>query len=584
MKTLFAHNEKFSILWSLLLAAGLALSACSDDETAGGSSEDENTVAIENMTIMGVSQKGPFVRGSTVTANELLDGKTLKQTGNTFAGSIRSNDGLFDIKSVKLASQYAYMVVNGFYRNEVTGEESSAPITLQALTDLTLRSEANINLLTHLEYNRVVNLVTLGGLSVRKAKAQAESEVMKAFYINLSLENNFEDLNIFSAGDANAALLAISIMMQGDLAEAKFSTRLADFSLDLEADGEWNDEKAKAAIADWASTADYAQIRSNIEGWDLSDEVPPFEKYLNNFWWQNFGLGDCSKKNQSEIKQNADELSAYYGAHYICDANSWRIATDLEKDTYQWEAGKYGELRVGNVTGKSYVYMKRLESWGEFSYNSFWSQLVATELQYRILTPDITSCIRKYDLEQCFILETTLWYGFDADEKYSGTVSTISSAEKTTDGKWNLVSEDKNWDINLSLYTTGISGEAPGIVGIGFDWKQDGSPINITEMGGFCISYEWSSADELQLELGWNSAIYGDDTWFFPLHRGSNSLNIAWDSFMQEGWDCDHSTTPSTATDNSVGLRIRIKNGTTMRMGGTLIIKEIGSLGSCSFN
>lgn len=543
MKTLFAHNEKFPILWSLLLAAGLALSACSDDETAGGSSEDENTVAIENMTIMGVSQKGPFVRGSTVTANELLDGKTLKQTGNTFAGNIRSNDGLFDIKSVKLASQYAYMVVNGFYRNEVTGAESSAPITLQALTDLTLRSEANINLLTHLEYNRVVSLVTHDGLSVRKAKAQAESEVMKAFYIDLSLENNFEDLNIFSDGDANAALLAISIMMQGDLAEAKFSTRLADFSLDLEADGEWNDEKTKAAIADWASTADYAQIRSNIEGWDLSDEVPPFEKYLNNFWWQNFGLGDCSKKNQSEIKQNADELSAYYGAHYICDANSWRIATDL-----------------------------------------FWSQLVATELQYRILTPDFTSCIRKYDLEQCFILETTLWYGFDADEKYSGTVSTISSAEKTTDGKWNLVSEDKNWDINLSLYTTGISGEAPGIVGIGFDWKQDGSPVNITEMGGFCISYEWSSADELQLELGWNSAIYGDDTWFFTLQQGSNSVNLTWDFLMQEGWDGNHSTTNYTATDNSVGLRIRIKNGTTMRMGGTLIIKEIGSLGSCSFN
>ncbi|MCQ2062424.1 MAG: hypothetical protein MJY99_03700, partial [Fibrobacter sp.] len=366
MKTTLTLKQNCVLpLWAyFLVMAALLLCACSEDKTAGGSSEDENTLAIVDKTITGVSQKGPFLRGSTVTANELKDGKTLKQTGASFSGTIRSDDGLFDIKSVNLASQYAYMVVNGFYRNEVTGEESCAPVSLQALTDLSKRSEANINLLTHLEYERVVGLVTQEGYTVHDAKQQAESEILKAFYLDMDLSKNFEDLNILAAGDGNAALLAISIMMQGNLNEAKFSVRLADFAQDLEADGTWDDESTKAAVADWTFGANYALIRSNVEGWKLGSDVPAFEKYLKNYWWHNFGLGDCSKKNRAEVKSATNKLSAYYGMHFTCDADGWRVATDLEKDTYKWDEGskKSGDkCKDGNVmNGKvndSYVYV-----------------------------------------------------------------------------------------------------------------------------------------------------------------------------------------------------------------------------------
>ena len=364
-KFLCAWDVLPSKVFFLLLVVLLCMvTACSDDDskTAGGSTEDQNTIAIEDMTIVGVSQKGPFIRGAKVLAYELQDGETLKQTGKNFVGSITRDDGLFDVRSVSLMSQYVYMSVNGFYLNEVTGEQSDAPVLLQAITDLTLRDETNINLLTHLEYERVLALVDREKMTIKDAKAQAESEVMKAFYIDLSLENNFEDLNIFSAGDDNAALLAISIMMQGDLKEAAFSERLTYFAQDLEVEGEWNNEKVKAAIADWVSTADYKQIRRNVESWELGDEVPPFEKYLNNFWWQNYALGNCDESREDEVAADSNEYSVnYYGnsqIRYICRSGAWKVVTEMDYDTYgeKCTSAEVGKIINGKVTESNKYY------------------------------------------------------------------------------------------------------------------------------------------------------------------------------------------------------------------------------------
>ncbi|MCQ2061172.1 MAG: hypothetical protein MJY47_06260, partial [Fibrobacter sp.] len=355
-KWTFARFQKVLSLAFGVCMLSFTLTACGDssDDVAGGSAEEEGIIAIKDKTVSGVSQKGPFVNGSSVTVQE-LDGETLSQTGNSFEGKIKNDRGEFSVSVKSLASQYVLLKATGFYRNEVTGEKSSSQVTLYALTDLSERSEVNVNLLTHLEYERSLYLVENDSMSVADAKAKAETEVMNAFKIKGEFKNA-EDLNIFGVGDENAALLAISVMMQGNLNEANFSERLADFAQDIE-DGEWNDGKMQTEIADWTFDENYAQIRTHINSWNLGDEVPAFEKYLNNFWWQNFGLGDCSAENQSEIKQNSNELSAYYENHFICAENGWRIATDLEKDTYKWEAGNDGDSKWGSVNGKNcYVF------------------------------------------------------------------------------------------------------------------------------------------------------------------------------------------------------------------------------------
>ena len=306
---------------------------------AGGTEEDAGIIAISEKTVSGVSQKGPFVNGSSVTVQE-LDGETLSQTGNSFEGKIRNDMGEFSVKVSRLESQYVLLRANGFYRNEVTGEKSNSPVTLYAFSDLSNRDEVNVNLLTHLAYERSLYLATgREPLPVATAKRQAEGEVFSSF----AIEGKFdaaEDLNIFGESDQSAALLAMSVLMQGDLKEADFSERLDNYARDIETDGKWDDAATAARIADWAAGqglgAGLAAIRSHIAGWNLSSGVPPFEKYMNNFWWQNYGLGVCDTKREGEVLQATNALSANNGVHFICNGGVWRKATDIEKDTYMW--------------------------------------------------------------------------------------------------------------------------------------------------------------------------------------------------------------------------------------------------------
>jgi len=333
---------------------GALLVACGDDNSgknAGGTEEDSGIVAIADKTVSGVSQKGPFVNGSSVTVQE-LDGESLAQTGGSFEGKIKNDMGEFSVKVKNLESQYALLKANGFYRNEVTGEKSKSQVTLYALTDLSDRDEVNVNLLTHLAYERSLYLATEDTLSVGKAKKQAESEVLASF----GIEGGFasaEDLSIFGTDDGAAALLAVSVLMQGDLSEADFSERLANYAADIEQDGKWDDFITATVIADWASnrslTGLLAAIRENIAGWGLSADVPAFEKYVNRYWWQVYSLGFCDKDREGEVKTADNALSKNNGVHFICGDGAWRKATDVEYDTYEKKCDEDGKIVFGNV-------------------------------------------------------------------------------------------------------------------------------------------------------------------------------------------------------------------------------------------
>ena len=356
---------------SAVIFIGLFLAACGDDnKNAGGTVEDQEVIAIADKTISGVSQKGPFVNGSSVTVQE-LDGETLAQTGNSYEGKIKNDMGEFSVKVTKLASQYALLKANGFYRNEVTGEKSKSQITLYALTDLSDRNEVNVNLLTHLEYERSLYLSADDSATVAAAKKQAEKEVLASFEITGDFANS-EDLNIFGTDDGAAALLAVSILMQGDLSEADFTERLNDYATDIETDGMWGDTKTATKIADWASSkslgGELENIRNNIAKWDISTDVPAFEKYVDNFWWQNYGLGSCEKKRNGEILQNTNKQSETYKTYFICNNNAWRLATVLEYDTYKWidptrrDTTKDAAVRYGDVI-KTNCYVFENEKW-----------------------------------------------------------------------------------------------------------------------------------------------------------------------------------------------------------------------------
>jgi hypothetical protein len=337
---------------------------------------------MDNVELSGVSQKGPFVTGADITAYELENGRSLKQTGKTFGGKIEREDGTFDIKTVQLKSPFVYLVADGFYRNEVTGEKSASPIKLRALTNRKDHPNTNINLVTHLEYDRIVYLVTKKDSTVMNAKKAAEREIFAAFGINNSGFKGFaEDYNILEAGDGNAALLAISVLLQGDHTEAELTSLLASLSVDLGDNGEWDNKRERARIADWAmkktfSREGLASVRNNIKAWNLRDGEPPaFEGYFRNFWMAELGVDKCTKDNAGALFATKNIKSAYYAANdsaftegdsslvrLICDASGeepvWRFATDIEKDTAALSAELPQDTAVVGKINTNIVYVK----------------------------------------------------------------------------------------------------------------------------------------------------------------------------------------------------------------------------------
>jgi uncharacterized protein (TIGR02145 family) len=314
---------------------------------------------VKNASILGAAQKGPFKFDSPLTLREvLLHDDTLTYTGREYIDEISSNKGDFVIPKVNLVYPYAVLEVRGFWRNEVTGEWSKDSMTLRALTDLTSRTEVNINLLTHLEYDRAVQLVNKG-YSVFAAKKQAEYEIMTAFGFATTVEYS-EDLKTFVPStstnhDVNATLMAISLLFIGDRSEAEIQKAIADFKLDIAGDGEWNDAQTKADMADWAEGFDGGSVRANVKSWNILD-IPAYENYLTIYWNNAYELGGCALTRYDVVAQNRNAKSKNYNVHYICKATGWQKATDYEKDTYQWAEGEEGEFKKGDVTETYYVF------------------------------------------------------------------------------------------------------------------------------------------------------------------------------------------------------------------------------------
>ena len=276
------------VKWMRVLPAfvlGAVFWACSD-KTAGTSEESEGLYAVKDLEVAGVAQKGPFVKGSSVTVQG-IDCGTMELSGEVFEGVVESDKGEYGIDGISLKSSCAIFEVTGNYLDEVSGKQSAEVVTLRALTDLSDRKHVNVNMLTRLEYDRVVKLVAKNKVPFAQAKKRAEKEVLMAFGVNGDVPAS-EDLNILESGAGNAALLAVSVLMQvaDGYDESMSVAERADYlSAALAEDGAWNDEMKSdmAAMASAAmSNGQMDSVRKNLESWGAS-EVPDFESYVEEF-------------------------------------------------------------------------------------------------------------------------------------------------------------------------------------------------------------------------------------------------------------------------------------------------------------
>lgn len=236
--------------------------------------------------------KGFFLKGSEVLLLELSDGKTLKTTGVVQMAEVTRDSGFYKFAARDLVSQYAKFRFRGFYRNPVSGHISDGQINLSGITDISKRSEANMNVLTHLELERTYYLVTREKETVKHAKRAAVREILNQFHIDTTGIDDAEDINIFGKSESGAKLLALTILLQGDRNEAEFVDLLTEISIDMAEDGVWDDSEKIKEIAEWARGVDKSgrldKIRDNITKGD-DTAIPDFIKYIRKFWLDEVG-------------------------------------------------------------------------------------------------------------------------------------------------------------------------------------------------------------------------------------------------------------------------------------------------------
>ena len=255
-----------------------------DSEDDEEDSEDDEEFLIVRERIHGVVQKGPFLNGASVFIFEL--DSALKQTGKVFSTNISYNTGSFEVTQVELASQFVEIKADGYYFNEITGKKSTSQLSLHALADLTDESSLNVNILSHLEKDRIKHLVARGS-TFGDAKKQAQAEVLEIFSFEKPDISSSELLDISKEGDDNAILLAISVIMQGFRSEAGLSELMANIIDDIRENGQLNRPDLGTHIINHASVVKLENIRTHLETryneMNTEASIAEFETYINHF-------------------------------------------------------------------------------------------------------------------------------------------------------------------------------------------------------------------------------------------------------------------------------------------------------------
>ena len=497
------------------------------DGTADTTMADPEREAVSLDSLAGYTQKGPFLKGATVYLYELSDGRTLKQTNGNFTSKITRDDGHYKFSARDLVSQYAMLVVDGYYRNEVTGDKSDSPIRLTALTDMRKRSSVNVNLLTHMELDRVYNLVTRSDstgkkLTVKQAKRQAQKEILKQFHIVLDDSTDAESMDVFGSSDADAALLAVSVLLQGDSSTTDLSVLLTEISNDIAEYGEWKNDSAKVAIADWALNAEgrgvFEKIRNNVMNWGLSENVPEFEKYLRSYYEEVLGLGKCGGDGNSvnTVKAITNPKSRFYSDSVIC----------------------------ADMKGTRWL-----------PYAGFWVPSKGTVFFY----PQI---------------HDTVYVRMENDEPDGGNSSIVLNPEGAT--------IDESIRINGALAGSVNLGDkyAYPFVRVGFLLGKFGNPYDISDWNGVCIVYSSTVGFAIELRPADEATLteYNNYKATVPKASSITVVNIPWEKFKQEsGWGITIDRETALSHVYAVDLKFSGSAGTS----GDFIINAVGALGTC---
>ena len=152
------------------------------------------------------------------------------------------------------------------------------------MVDLRDKSSVNVNLLTHLKYQRVLNLIK-DGASFSDANAQAQEELLKSFGLQKMNTADVSQFSVAAGTDEAAALIVTSALLLSNRTEAQFTEYLAKLCKDFAVYGKFSDENKEQISQDKMNIASkledirnalinrYSQLNRAITVKDLVDYV-----------------------------------------------------------------------------------------------------------------------------------------------------------------------------------------------------------------------------------------------------------------------------------------------------------------------
>lgn len=190
----------------------------------------------------------------------------LDETGESFTSTITDNEGTFTFGSKLLKSPYVKLSASGYYFNEVTGELSKGTLALNAVANLQNAADVNLNILSHLKYQRVMDLVAKDRKSFKEANNQAQEEVLKTFGLEKYAKTDVNHFSITSGTDEAAALIAVSSLILYNRSEAQITEYLSQLSEEFAEDGNFSETTKLQIRKDMFSLeSKLPQIAENIK-------------------------------------------------------------------------------------------------------------------------------------------------------------------------------------------------------------------------------------------------------------------------------------------------------------------------------
>ena len=276
-----------------VVVAGSVLAACGGGDSV---TQTESGWQVSD----GLAQKGPLLRGSGVTINE-LGSINFTPNGKSYTFEVLDDSGTFKPGKTTFSSPYLESTALGYYFNELTGQKSSDMVYVRGLSYLATRGDTavNINILSSFTNQRIKNLLTTAPTKTFvAARPQAEKELLNTFYIynaadifngttsnGITQPKTFTELDLSKrrAGDQIlAAISAMAVKVGSTGSGVNYLTNQVE--MDLADDGQVNNSRNFSPsllqqLSTAATTTDFSATANN----------------LNAFYGTNYAATDLSQ-------------------------------------------------------------------------------------------------------------------------------------------------------------------------------------------------------------------------------------------------------------------------------------------------